>query len=107
VTAPLTALNRRLTLEAPVEAPDGAGGVTRGYADAATLWAQVTQVSARADVTANSPGAALRVRIVIRARPGMTTRHRFRDGPRIYRVVAVRESKTRGFLEIDAEMNAD
>lgn len=110
MTAPLTdigALNRRLTLEAPVETPDGAGGVTRDYTDAATLWAQVTAVSASADATADSLGALLRVRIVMRARSGMTTRHRFRDGARIYRIIAVRESADRRFVAIDAEVRAD
>ena len=97
------ALNRRLTLEAPVETPDGTGGVTRGYADEATLWAQVIPVSARADVAAGSLGAGLRLRIVIRAHGGIGTWHRFRDGARIYRILALRESEDRRFLEIDAE----
>ncbi|HZP70639.1 MAG TPA: phage head closure protein [Pseudolabrys sp.] len=106
MTAPLKdigALDRRLTLEAPAETPDGAGGVTRGYADEATLWAQVTPLSARADVVAQGAGAALCVRIVIRARAGISTRHRLRDGTRLYRIVAWRESENRRFLDIDAE----
>jgi head-tail adaptor len=45
----------------------------------------------------------LRHRIVIRARGGVTTRNRLRDGARIFRIVAVRESADRRFLEIDAE----
>lgn len=100
-------LNRRLVLEMPVEAGDGAGGVTRSYATVTTLWAQVTPVSARADVAAGSLGAALGYRIVIRARADVTTRHRFQDGARIYRVIAVRESADRRFLEIDAEERED
>lgn len=110
MTAPLSnigALNRRLVLEAPVETTDGAGGVTRVYEAVATLWAQVTPVSARAEIAADSPGATLRHRIVIRARGGITTRHRLRDGTRIYRIVAVRESAGRRFLEIDAEERED
>lgn len=39
-------LNRRLVLEAPVETDDGAGGVTRGFAAVATLWASVVPISA-------------------------------------------------------------
>ena len=110
MTAPLTnigALNRRLVLEAPAETADGAGGVTRVYEAAAMLWAQVTPDSARADIAADSLGATLRYCIVIRARGGVTTRHRLRDGPRIYRIVAVRESNSRRFLEIDAEERKD
>lgn len=39
-------LNRRLVLQAPVETTDGEGGVTRAYADVATLWAQVVPLIA-------------------------------------------------------------
>ena len=74
---------------------------------AATARARVTPVSARGDVAADSLGAVLRHRIVIRARGGITTRHRLRDGARIYRIVAVRESAGRRFLEIDAEEQED
>ena len=51
-------------------------------------------------------GAAVAHRIVIRAGADVTTRHRFRDGARIYRIVAVRDSADRRFLEIDAEERA-
>ena len=71
MSAPLKdigALNRRLVLEAPAETGDGAGGVVRTYEALTTLWAQVTPVSARGDIAADSLGAALRHRIVIRAR---------------------------------------
>ena len=100
-------LNRRLVLEAPSETADGEGGVTRLYDVVTTLWAQVTPVSARADVAADSLGAALRYRIVIRARSDITTQHRFQDGTQIYRVIAMRESADRRFLEIDAEIRED
>jgi SPP1 family predicted phage head-tail adaptor len=101
------ALRRRLTLEEPVETSDGAGGVTRGYVAVATLWAEVTPVSARADITADSSGAVVRLHIVIRMRAGLTTRHRLRDGARIYRIVALRESADRRYLEIEAEERED
>lgn len=99
--------NRRLVLEAPVESGDGAGGVTRSYATVTTLWAQVLPQPMRADVTADSLGAALRFRIVIRKRSGVTTRHRFRDGTDIYRILAARASADRRFIEIDAEVRED
>lgn len=100
-------LNRRLTLEAPVENDDGAGGVTRSHQAVTTLWAQVTPVSAHGDVAADSLGAALRFRIVVRKRDDVTTRHRFVEGAHIYRIIAVRESADRRFLEIEAEVRAD
>lgn len=101
------ALDRRLILQAPSEIGDGAGGVTRDYAPVTTLWGSVTPVSARGDVDAERLGAALRWRIVIRFRGDVTTRHRFVDGAHIYRIVAVRESGRRRFLEIDAEERQD
>jgi SPP1 family predicted phage head-tail adaptor len=100
-------LNRRLVLQAPLESADGAGGVTRTYETVTTLWAQVTPMPARADVVAGSLGAALGYRIVIRARSDITTRHRFQDGARIFRVIAVRDGVDRRFLEIDAEERED
>ena len=100
-------LNRRLVLQAPVETDDGAGGVTRSYETVATLWAQVTPMSMRTDIAAASLGGALRYRIVIRIRDGVTTRHQFADGTHVYRVIAARQSADRRFLEIDAEERED
>jgi SPP1 family predicted phage head-tail adaptor len=99
-------LNRRLTLEAPGESPDGAGGVTRSYSAVATLWAEVEPVSTRSNVDAEALGAIITHRIRIRYRADLTLRHRFREGARIFRIVAVRERQQR-FLDIDAEERAD
>jgi SPP1 family predicted phage head-tail adaptor len=100
-------LNRRLVLQAPSETDDGEGGVTRSYTTITTLWAQVLPQPVCADVAADSLGAALPTRIVIRHRAGVTTRHRFLDGAGIYRVIAARASADRRFLEIDAEIRED
>lgn len=100
-------LNRRLTLLAPVESDDGAGGVTRSYAPVTTLWAQVKPLGGRPEVAAEALGAALRYAIVVRHRDGIGTRHRFQDGARVYRVLAARDSADRRFLEIDAEERQD
>lgn len=97
-------LRRRLVLEAPADAPDGAGGVTRSYASVTSLWAEVTPVSAAGEVVAADAGATRRYRMVVRAGPDVTTRHRLRDGARVFRVVAVREADaSRRFLAIEAE----
>src|SRR5947209_20020109 len=97
------ALNRRLVLEAPVESPDGAGGVTRSYAAVMMLWASVEPVSARGVVVADAPGAIVTHRIVIRRRGAVSTRHRFVEGTTVYRVVTMRDDATRRFLVIGAE----
>lgn len=100
-------LNRRLALQEPVENADDEGGVTRGHQTVTTLWAQVTPLTAAADIAAGSLGAALRYRITVRARDDVTTRHQFIDGAHVYRVIAARLSADRRFLEIEAEERED
>jgi SPP1 family predicted phage head-tail adaptor len=106
VTAPGD-LNRRLTLEAPVELDDGAGGVTRSYGAVTTLWAQVTPLSGDLSIAAGSLAGTQRYRITIRMRSGITLRHQLREDARIYRLRALRPSPDRRFLAIDAEARQD
>jgi SPP1 family predicted phage head-tail adaptor len=102
------ALRHRLVLEQPVEAPDSAGGVTRSYATVTTLWAAVVPVTARGDVVAEELGATVTHRIVIRSGPDVTTRHRLREGARIFRIRALRDQDGSGrFMEINAEERVD
>jgi SPP1 family predicted phage head-tail adaptor len=100
-------LNRRLTLEAPVETGDGAGGVSRSYQAVATVWAQVTPAHMRSDAAADSLAALVTHRIVIRAPRTLNTLNRFREGARIFHIAAFRETADRRFLEIDAEERED
>jgi SPP1 family predicted phage head-tail adaptor len=101
-------LRDRIVLEQAVETPDGAGGATRTYATVATLWAALVPIAARGEVDADSLAANVTHRIVMRFRSDMTTRHRLRAGPRIFRIVALRDQDGRGrFLEIDAEERVD
>src|SRR5262249_11314341 len=96
-------LNRRLVLEAPVETDDGAGGVTRLYNVVTTLWAQVVPRSAVGSIAADRIGAVVRYRVIVRARPDITIKHRFQDSAHIYSIIALRPSADRRFLEIEAE----
>jgi len=98
------ALKTRLTIEAPVEADDGQGGVTRAYAAFAKTWAQVTPLAARRDVAADADGAAVRYRIVTRCGYVLTLQHRLVDGARIYRILSFQERDNGRFLEIEAEL---
>ena len=101
-------LRHRLVLEQPVETPDGAGGVSRSYATVTTLWAAVVPVTARGDVVAEDLSATVTQRIVIRSGPEVTTRHRLREGARIFRVLALRDQYGSGrFIEINAEERVD
>jgi SPP1 family predicted phage head-tail adaptor len=97
-------LNRRLTLEAPVESADGAGGVVREFETVATLWAEVMPVSAARAIEAERAGARITHRIGIRFADDITTQHRFRDGEWVFRIVSLRDRDGRKrFLQIEAE----
>ena len=100
-------LNRRLVLDAPAEADDGAGGVTRLYDVVTTLWAQVVPRSAVRSAAADRLGAIVRYRVIVRARPDITIKHRFHDGAHTYSIIAVRPTADRRFLEIEAEERDD
>jgi head-tail adaptor len=52
-------------------------------------------------------GGRVRYRIIVRSRADITTRHRFQDGARIFRVLAARQSVDRRFLEIEVEERKD
>ncbi len=96
----------RLVLERPVETPDGAGGAVRSYETQTALWAEVAALSSRESFEAAAAGASVTHRISVRAGPDITTRHRLRDGARVFRIVALRERPGR-FLEIEAEERRD
>lgn len=97
-------LKTRLVVQQPVETPDDQGGVIRSWSTFATVWAQVTPLAARRDVEADADSAAQSYRIVLRSHLSLTLQHRFSDGARIYRIVAIREREDRRFIDIDAEV---
>lgn len=100
MTAPQ--LNRKLTLEERLSAPDGAGGFVETWSVLGTLWAQVEGRSGRE--VGQRPAASVSqtsLRITVRAAPfGSPSRpkpdQRFRDGARILRILAVSERDPNG-----------
>ncbi|MGE0750265.1 MAG: phage head closure protein [Variibacter sp.] len=101
-------LRERVTLEAPVETADGAGGVTRSYAAQATLWAELVPLSARGSLVADASGATITHRFTIRSGVDVTTRHRLRLGARVFDVVAVRDGDAqRRLMLIEARERAE
>lgn len=94
-------LNRALVLETPVQLADGAGGFLRDWQVLGTLWAEVVAgvgtERAEADVSLSMTG----LRITVRAAPvtsAMRPRpeQRFRDGARLFRILAVAERDSDG-----------
>ena len=91
-------LNRLLTLEDPVRSPDGAGGFDVTWTTLGALWAGIKPGTGRE--RAGRGGATMSrvpVRITVRAAPmGAPSRprpeQRFRDGDRVYHILAVAEA---------------
>lgn len=100
-------LKTRLVIEAPVEADDGQGGVTRSYSAVATVWAAVLPARMTREVETDADGAVVHLRIILRGGFALTLLHRFIDGAKIYRIAALREIDERRFIEIDAEWRID
>lgn len=94
-------LTRALVLEAPTRVPDGAGGYSVGWAALGTLWADIKAGSGREMAGQVVAVARVPYRIIVRsALVGSTARplvdQRFRDGGRIFRILAVAETDPGG-----------
>lgn len=83
------ALDRRLVLEYAQRTPDGSGGVSTTWRALADVWAHIeTSHGAEAEEHGGIK-ASLVHDIRVRARPEIVPSRRFRDGRRIYEIVAV------------------
>jgi SPP1 family predicted phage head-tail adaptor len=88
-------LDRRLILERSADAPDGHGGVSRGWVLVAYVWARMEPVAAAAAHDAERPESVTDWRIVIRWRPDISAGLRFRVGSRFLRIDAVSDADSR------------
>lgn len=101
-------LTRRLVQLRPSEAPDGAGGVTRGWTEGAAHWGHVALRSGGLRRSEWGGRERVRVRITIHALPeGDPSRprpgERLREGMRLWAVDAVHPEDLRGrFLTVFA-----
>lgn len=89
-------LTRKLVLEGRVNAADGAGGFSESWAVLGTLWAEVLAGTGRdvpgEEVTLSSIPYRITVRGAPQAAPSRpTAEQRFREGARVFRIVAVTE----------------
>ena len=90
-------LTRRLVLEEAVSLPDGAGGFDVTWSALGEIWAEVKVATGRERAADFATLSTTRVRITVRAAPdGAPSRpkvdQRFRDGARIFRILAVSEA---------------
>jgi SPP1 family predicted phage head-tail adaptor len=93
-------LSTRLIIEAPQEAPDGAGGVTRTFVEVGRVWAKLTPAGMDERVAADRALGVLTHRATVRARSDLTIAHRLRLGARRFRIRALREVEANRFLEL-------
>jgi len=102
-------LTRALVLEAPQRQGDGAGGFVESWAPLGTLWAEVRARGGRETAGAATPRATVPYVITVRAAPvGAASRplagQRFRDGTRIFPILAVADDDPAGrYLSCFAE----
>ncbi len=94
-------LNRQLVLEMPARVPDGAGGFTQSWMPLGKLWARVIARTGREAAGVAGPLSRIGYKIIVRGAPaGSEARpqpeQRFREGERLYRIVAVTEDDADG-----------
>lgn len=70
------ALRERVTLQAPVRTPDGAGGADVTWSDVATVWASVMALSGRERPAGERMEARRIVQVLIRYRSDVTATKR-------------------------------
>jgi head-tail adaptor len=107
--AGLPNLTRRLVLETPERAADGAGGHTETWVPLGTLWAGMTALAGREQAAGQGPVSRVAWRIVLRAAPpGSPARprpgQRLTEGARHFAITAVAEGDVTGrYLTVFAD----
>ncbi len=94
-------LTRRLVLEGRVNLADGAGGFTQSWAVLGTVWAEVLAGTGRDVPGEEITLSSIPYRITVRGAPqGAPSRpkaeQRFRDGARVFGIIAVTERDAAG-----------
>ncbi len=81
-------LNRRITIEQPVEIADGAGGLMRNWSAVATVWAEIIpqRTGGGEAVFAEQIEAASTHRITLRYRSGITPDMRIQYDGRVFNI---------------------
>jgi SPP1 family predicted phage head-tail adaptor len=92
-------LRERLTLEQPVRTPDGGGGASVAWEAVAELWAHVRPLAGEERLDHDQVSARLTHAVWIRHRAGVSPAMRFRQGSRIYEIVAVLQPGRRTHLK--------
>ena len=89
-------LNRQLTLEAPDQTADGAGGLSPSFAAAGTLFAAVDPMGPAERDNSGFAVTGRLFRVTLRWRAGITLAHRFRPGPRVLAIESLADPDETG-----------
>ena len=94
-------LNRKLVLEGQTRNSDGAGGHRLSWIALGEIWAEITPGTGVERAGEFVTLASVPMKIVVRAAPEGSPRRpgpeqRFREGGRVYRILAVTEYDARG-----------
>ncbi|HSF62824.1 MAG TPA: head-tail adaptor protein [Paracoccaceae bacterium] len=94
-------LRRSLVLEAPEETATGSGGIARAWVALGRLWAEIRAGTGRDGQGVEVVTAQVALRITVRGAPvGSPARpqagQRFRDGLRVFAILAVAEADPGG-----------
>lgn len=81
-------MNRRVILQTVTQAADGGGGFTDTWADTATLWANVEELTGSEGFEAQQTASSLSHRVTIRYRT-VTPQQRIKYGTRVLKINAV------------------
>ena len=89
-------LNHEVTLEAPVETPDGAGGFTTVWTSVAILWARLEPLDPAREAWAGRDAAEQTHRITIRFREDLKQGMRLRKLTRLFPILSVQDPDETG-----------
>ncbi|MFN3888981.1 MAG: phage head closure protein [Beijerinckiaceae bacterium] len=97
-------LDRRITIEAPLDTIDDIGGVNRVWTHVDDVWAQVTPIAGREDFAAEREESAVTHRVLVRWRPDITGVMRLRLDARVLAIHAALDwDSRRRFLLLQCE----
>ncbi|WP_445304317.1 phage head closure protein [Neorhizobium sp. SOG26] len=100
-------LTARLSLETATATPDGQGGATTTWTEAASLWARIEPVSFQLRQDAGAETGTITHRVWMRFRQDIQAGQRLRKGERVFVVKLVRDpDETERYLVCQCEEKA-
>lgn len=82
-------MDKRVTLQSVSRASDGQGGFTESWADTATVWAAFAPASGYEKMIAGQMKSEISHNVLMRYRPGVTTKMRIAWGARTFDIKEV------------------